>query len=156
VRECVRVCVCLREREKERGGVAKSFISRGCFMPCGNITGFAWGLVQDLQVPGAVVAHVGKDIPPSGCELIGMSCWYPVEAKGTDAFWCTVSGGKDVQGVVPYGRWDIDAVYSPEIVPGRLAMYTRCVHRGGASVLSRCLFGLFLPLSCSVGVVRCL
>lgn len=44
---------------------------------------------------------------------------------GASAFLETMLGARDVQRVVPAARWDMDAVYSPDIAPGKMSINVR-------------------------------
>ena len=57
--------------------------------------------------------------------LAGVAGRYPGATEGQAGFWRTITGHGDVQGVVPPERWEIDAVYVPEAIPGRVLQYTR-------------------------------
>jgi hypothetical protein len=58
------------------------------------------------------------------CSVVGMALNYPGNS-GSRGFWETASGPGDVQGEVPYSRWNIDNAYSPDIRPGKLLASTR-------------------------------
>ena len=45
--------------------------------------------------------------------------------QGLSAFWGTMAGQADVQRVVPPERWDIDMVYTPDILPGKMSLNVR-------------------------------
>ncbi len=47
--------------------------------------------------------------------------------SGAAGFWGTMMGEGDVQRVVPAAGWDMDAVYSPDILPGKMSINVRCV-----------------------------
>lgn len=50
-------------------------------------------------------------------------------ALGAAGFWATMAGPADVQRVAPAERWDMDAVYSPDILPGKMSINVRCARR---------------------------
>lgn len=45
--------------------------------------------------------------------------------SGAADFWGTMMGAGDVQRVVPAARWDMDAVYSPDILPAKMSINVR-------------------------------
>ena len=45
--------------------------------------------------------------------------------SGMPAFWGTMASVGDAQRVVPAERWDIDAVYSPDTLPGKMSVSVR-------------------------------
>lgn len=54
--------------------------------------------------------------------------WYTAgdgSMSGAAGFWGTMMGAGDVQRVVPAARWDMDAVYSPDILPGKMSINVR-------------------------------
>ncbi len=56
--------------------------------------------------------------------ITGVSCRYPSPAQhGADGFSGAMESCADLPTVVPAERWDMDALYSPEIAPGK--MYAR-------------------------------
>jgi hypothetical protein len=45
--------------------------------------------------------------------------------QGLSAFSGTIAGQADVQRLVPPERWDMDAVYTPDILPGKMSLNVR-------------------------------
>jgi len=54
--------------------------------------------------------------------IIGMGCRFP-EAPDPKALWRLLHEGREAIREVPWGRWEVDALYSPTPAPGK--MYTR-------------------------------
>ena len=56
-------------------------------------------------------------------ELVGVSSLYPsplsAPQQGIELFWRAASLGETVQSQVPYQRWDVDAIYHPDVVLGK-------------------------------------
>jgi hypothetical protein len=77
---------------------------------------------QDYVPPGLDM----QEFRPSSqlCSVVGMALNYAGH-PGTLGFWDTACGPGDVQGEVPYARWNIDAAYSPDICPGKMVASTR-------------------------------
>ncbi len=61
----------------------------------------------------------------SAAFVIGASSCYPTAPVGMGSFWGALTHGRDVQSVVPYNRWDMDAVYAPDTGPGGMTIYAR-------------------------------
>lgn len=72
------------------------------------------------------VSEVRKEaaVTSQHCTVVGMSLRYPGKA-GMHGFWQAAVGSTDVQQQVPLSRWNNDAVYSPDIRPGKLTVSTR-------------------------------
>src|SRR5689334_3458819 len=47
--------------------------------------------------------------------IIGMSCRIPGGANSPDAYWELLRGGVDAISAMPGDRWDVDAVYDPDL-----------------------------------------
>ena len=57
--------------------------------------------------------------------VVGAGSCYPTAPAGLESFWGALTGSRDVQSLVPYSRWDVDAVYAPDPGPGRMTIYAR-------------------------------
>jgi acyl transferase domain-containing protein len=78
------------------------------------------------MLPAAVQA-TQDDWQHDGCttRIAAVACRYPQPADSADScsgmlratagFWRALQGGANLQSVVPASRWDIDAVYMPDI-----------------------------------------
>ena len=57
--------------------------------------------------------------------IVGASSCYPTAEVGLQAFWGALTATRDVQSLVPYSRWDANAMYAPDPEPGRMTIYAR-------------------------------
>ena len=62
-------------------------------------------------------------------KVTGVSCRFPGGLKSTQGFWTGLEGCLDLPQPVPLARWDMDAMYSPEVgAAGRIyARFAACV-----------------------------
>ncbi len=75
--------------------------------------------INQLMASGSLQMMQGENVMLATSEIAGVSCRFPVDTNGLEGFWDTVTERGDVQRVVPAERWDMDAVYNPEVVPGK-------------------------------------
>ena len=57
--------------------------------------------------------------------ILSLECLGDGIQAGVEQFWETMWGLGDVQGLVPVARWDMDAVYTPDILPGKMSVNVR-------------------------------
>ena len=57
--------------------------------------------------------------------VVGAGSCYPTPTSGLESFWEALTSSRDIQSLVPYSRWDMDAVYAPDPGPGRMTIYAR-------------------------------
>ena len=62
--------------------------------------------------------------------VVGLSCSYPVEAGSSEGFWQGAVTAADLPQPVPYSRWDLDRLYSPDSAGGRMYARFACFVRG--------------------------
>ena len=87
-----------------------------------------------LDPTSAAMMPISQALKPVGLQqhthsaafVVGANSCYPT-AAGLDGFWGVLTGSRDVQSVVPYSRWDMDAHYAPDTKPGRMTASTRHV-----------------------------
>ncbi|KAK9837058.1 hypothetical protein WJX84_003543 [Apatococcus fuscideae] len=77
-----------------------------------------------LQVGQSVQSGL-QDPTYLGAYIVSAASCYPTAPTGPESFWSTLTSGRDVQSLVPYSRWDMDAVYAPDPGPGRMTIYAR-------------------------------
>lgn len=71
--------------------------------------------VEELQ------ATVAASYRAEPIAVIGMACRFPGGADTPEAFWQLLSSGTDCISKVPAARWDIDALYDPNVdAPGKM------------------------------------
>ena len=59
--------------------------------------------------------------PGEPIAIVGLSCRFP-GASDVDAFWRLLAGGGDAISEVPRDRWDVDALYDPDLgAPGAMS-----------------------------------
>ena len=75
-------------------------------------------------VPGQLTPKIAQG-QGQVSQIAGMACRYPGGAVSPAEFWEIALGEGDVQTTVPRERWDIDKVYAPDAVPGKMSMYSR-------------------------------
>ena len=89
---------------------------------------------QDVKMSRTFDVQEGQDTPHwlrSNLDIdLGIACavgnGYTPGAAG---FWGIMMGEGDVQRVVPAARWDMDTVYSPDILPGKMSINIRYASR---------------------------
>lgn len=115
------------------------------------LEGLPTSLTFDYPTPAAIAKYIAAEqkpqlatlsdlLPTSGLqmgrferpvkrvtEVAGISCRFPRGSDGAAGFWATAVGTTDVQQVVPADRWDTDAVYHPDVVPGKPYVKVRYV-----------------------------
>lgn len=75
--------------------------------------------------PVHTVAAVTDESLAVSVRMVGMACMYPTGVRGPEGFWQRMRSETDVQSTVPFSRWDIDAIYVPQLVLGSMLMTTR-------------------------------
>ena len=82
------------------------------------------GSQPDLPLATELVAVSGRypEPPAGGSSLPGDSA---VASAGGAGFWAGMRESADLQAVVPLSRWDMDAIYAPDLGADRMAIYAR-------------------------------
>jgi acyl transferase domain-containing protein len=68
------------------------------------------GFVSAEQLQGALARQLAEPIA-----IIGMACRFPGGVESPEAFWQLLRAGVDAIVEVPRERWDVDALYDPEL-----------------------------------------
>lgn len=105
-----------------------------------SIVPLAQGQAGQLQLSRALSPLQHTNAP--AVQIAGTACRYPGQGGGVGSFWQTAVAEDDVQRAVPRERWDMDAVYAPDVLPGGMSTYTRW----GSRLLLTCCHGLPLKV----------
>ena len=77
--------------------------------------------VVTLHAPLAPLAETLS----TSTEVLTLSSRHPGPSLGVEGFTHSIAVSADLQSPVPLSRWDIDAIYTPNVVPSRLTVTTR-------------------------------
>ena len=61
----------------------------------------------------------GESIQQEPIAIIGLGCRFPGGAQSPRTYWELLRGGVDAVSEVPADRWNVDALYSPTVTPGK-------------------------------------
>ncbi len=89
--------------------------------------------LDEIAAPDASLVHHDRMAymmtPWTTTHVVGLSCRYPGGLTRSQGFWAGLEGSSDLPQLVPLARWDMAALYSPDVgAAGRIyARFAACV-----------------------------